>query len=120
MIASEHRELFGKSARLVSAISTFGDKPLLVIAAGRPNPAFGDVAEEYQRYWIEQSRALSLKSASGRKNWSVLSTVRWTQLLNTDISGYHLRKLESRSIFISRMTGRAFRTKSVKTFLSPS
>ena len=64
MIASEHREMFGESARLVQEISTFGDTPLLVMAAGRPNPFFGDVAEEYQEYWIEQSRALTRKSSS--------------------------------------------------------
>jgi pimeloyl-ACP methyl ester carboxylesterase len=66
MIASEHRELFGESARLVSEISSFGHTPLLVMAAGKPNPAFGDVAEDYQRYWVGQSRALSQKSSRGR------------------------------------------------------
>jgi pimeloyl-ACP methyl ester carboxylesterase len=65
MIASEHREMFGESARLISAISSFEDTPLLVMAAGKPNPAFGDIAEEYQRYWIEQSRALSRRSSRG-------------------------------------------------------
>jgi pimeloyl-ACP methyl ester carboxylesterase len=66
MIASEHREMFGESARLAAAISTFGEIPLVVVAAGQPNPFFGDVADEYQRYWIEQTRALSLKSVNGR------------------------------------------------------
>jgi len=66
MIASEHREMFGETARLVDAISTFGETPLVVFAAGKPNPAFGAVAEEYQRYWIGQSRALAGKSTKGR------------------------------------------------------
>ena len=66
MIASEHREMFGETARLVGAISTFGDMPLVVMAAGKPNPAFGEVAEEFQKYWIEQSRALAGKSSNGR------------------------------------------------------
>jgi pimeloyl-ACP methyl ester carboxylesterase len=66
MIASEHREMFGESARLVSEISTFGDTPLLVIASGKANPVFGDIAEEYQRYWIAQSRSLSHKSSKGK------------------------------------------------------
>ena len=66
MIASEHREMFEESARLAAAISTFGDLPLIVVAAGRPNSGFGDVAEEYQAYWIEQSRALSRRSTRGR------------------------------------------------------
>ena len=66
MIESEHREMFGESARLVSEITSFGHIPLLVMAAGKPNPFFGDIAEEYQRYWVEQSRALSQKSSNGR------------------------------------------------------
>lgn len=66
MIASEHREMFGKSARSAAGISSFGDTPLLVMAAGKPNPAFGDLAEAYQAYWIEQSRSLAQKSATGK------------------------------------------------------
>jgi pimeloyl-ACP methyl ester carboxylesterase len=66
MIASEHREMFGETARLVAAISTFGDMPLVVLAAGKPNPAFGDVAAPFQRYWVEQSRTLADKSKQGQ------------------------------------------------------
>jgi pimeloyl-ACP methyl ester carboxylesterase len=66
MIASEHREMFGESARMVNAIATFGDIPLVVLASGKPNPAFGEVADEFQKYWIEQSRLLSGKSTLGR------------------------------------------------------
>jgi pimeloyl-ACP methyl ester carboxylesterase len=66
MIASEHREMLGESARLAAAIETFGDTPLVVIAAGVPNPLFGDVAEEYQTYWADQSRALAARSTRGR------------------------------------------------------
>ena len=66
MIASEHHEMFGESARLVDGIATFGDIPLVVLASGKPNPAFGEVAEEYQRYWVEQSRALTGKSTKGK------------------------------------------------------
>ena len=58
--------MFGECARLVSEIASFGHTPLLVMAAGKPNPSFGDIAEEYQRYWVEQSRALSKKSSNGR------------------------------------------------------
>jgi pimeloyl-ACP methyl ester carboxylesterase len=65
MIASEHREMFGETARMVDAVSTFGDIPLVVLAAGKPNPAFGEGAEEYQKYWIGQSRALADKSTNG-------------------------------------------------------
>jgi pimeloyl-ACP methyl ester carboxylesterase len=66
MIASEHREMFGKTAQLVDGIVTFGDTPLVVIAAGKANPLFGEIAEEYQGYWIEQSRKLADKSTRGR------------------------------------------------------
>jgi len=65
-IASEHREMFLGSARAAAAISTFGTKPLVVMAAGRPNPAFGPIADEYQMYWIDQSRTLAAKSTQGR------------------------------------------------------
>lgn len=58
--------MFGESARLVADILSFGDTPLVVITAGKPNPRFGDGAEAYQRYWIEQSRALCQKSSSAR------------------------------------------------------
>ena len=66
MIASEHRQMFGETARLVGAISTFGDMSLVVLASGKSNPAFGEVAEEYQRYWVEQSHALTDKSTNGK------------------------------------------------------
>lgn len=65
-IASEHREMFGETAHEVGAIATFNDLPLIVCAAGRAKPAFGAVAAEYQKYWIEQSRSLASKSAHGR------------------------------------------------------
>ncbi|MDD4856997.1 MAG: alpha/beta hydrolase [Candidatus Krumholzibacteria bacterium] len=66
MIASEHREMFGESARLGAAITTFGDIPLVVVAAGKSNPRFGEGAEEYQKYWIEQSRTLTAKSTRSK------------------------------------------------------
>ena len=66
MIASEHREMFGETARLVDAIPTFGDISLAVVAAGKANPAFGPGAEEYQKYWIDQSRTLAGKSTKGQ------------------------------------------------------
>jgi pimeloyl-ACP methyl ester carboxylesterase len=65
-IASEHREMFGETARLVGSITTFGDIPLVVVAAGKANPAMGPEAEPFQQFWIEQSRALSSLSTRGR------------------------------------------------------
>lgn len=66
MIASEHREMFAASAWQIAGISAFPGLKLLVIAAGRANPAFGKVAEEYQKYWIEQSRAVAGRSIEGK------------------------------------------------------
>jgi len=36
-----------------------------VIGGGKPNPAFGEDAEAFQQLWIEQNRALALKSTNG-------------------------------------------------------
>lgn len=65
MLASEHREMVGSSARLADEIETFAEIPLFVIASGVPNPQFGARAADYQRYWIEQSRDLASKSNQG-------------------------------------------------------
>lgn len=65
-IASEHREMFGESARLAAGIRSFDDLPLAVLAAGYPNPALGPGAAEFQQFWTEQSRLLAGKSARGR------------------------------------------------------
>jgi len=35
------------------------------VACGKPNPAFGDSAEAFQRFWNQQSQALATKSAKG-------------------------------------------------------
>lgn len=65
-VASEHEELFGETARQVAAIGSFGDLPLTVIASGKANPLFGAAAEDYQRFWIEESRTLAGKSTRGK------------------------------------------------------
>lgn len=65
MIASEHREMFGESARLVEGIRSFGNLPLIVVASGIPNPAFREAAQDFQEFWANQSRALAEKSSQG-------------------------------------------------------
>jgi pimeloyl-ACP methyl ester carboxylesterase len=65
-IASEYRQMLGASGEQAAAIDSFGEIPMVVIASGRPSPMFGEVAEEYQRYWIEQSRLLAGKSTRSR------------------------------------------------------
>ena len=54
-----------ESGEQAAAIESFGDTPLIVLAAGKPNPAFGEQAEAFQEFWIEQNRALADKSAQG-------------------------------------------------------
>jgi pimeloyl-ACP methyl ester carboxylesterase len=66
MLASEHREMLGSSARLAAGIESFGDTPLQVVASGVPNERFGADAEGYQQYWVEESRVLAAKSNQGR------------------------------------------------------
>jgi hypothetical protein len=38
----------------------------VVIAATVPNPYFGEWAQDYQAFWIEQSRKVALKSTQGK------------------------------------------------------
>jgi pimeloyl-ACP methyl ester carboxylesterase len=64
-IASEFREMFGETVRLLVSIDAFGDLPLAVIASEKANPQFGEEAEAYQQLWIEQSRLLAQKSFHG-------------------------------------------------------
>jgi len=64
-IASEHEEMFGNTARQVLAVNSFGNLRMVVIASGRANQGFGEEAEAYQKYWIEESRKLSGLSTSG-------------------------------------------------------
>jgi pimeloyl-ACP methyl ester carboxylesterase len=64
-IADELRMLVTESGAQAAAVGSFGDTPLVVLASGRPNAAFGDQAEPYQQFWIEQSRTLAAKSTRG-------------------------------------------------------
>lgn len=64
-IASENAALIAESAAQLSAIRSFGALPLIVIGSGKPNPAFGEQAEAFQQFWIEENRALALKSTQG-------------------------------------------------------
>jgi pimeloyl-ACP methyl ester carboxylesterase len=66
MLASEHREMLDRSARLAADIETFGETPVVVVASGVPNPLFGSVADGYQEYWIDQSRAVAARSRQGQ------------------------------------------------------
>jgi pimeloyl-ACP methyl ester carboxylesterase len=61
-VASEHHAFLNESAEQVAAIASFGDTPLTVMAAGMSNPAFGDEAQAFQAFWIEQNRALANRS----------------------------------------------------------
>jgi pimeloyl-ACP methyl ester carboxylesterase len=63
-LASEHQMMMA-SAEQVMAIESYGDMPLIVLASGKPNPAFGPFAEAFQQFWIEQNQALAAKSTYG-------------------------------------------------------
>lgn len=64
-MASEHNAMLQFGAEVVG-IESFEGLPLLVVAAGRPNPAFGDSAVAYQELWIEENRRLASRSRGGR------------------------------------------------------
>jgi len=64
-VASEHASLARETAAQVNGIESFGDLPLVVVGAGKPNPAFGESADAFQAFWIDQSRALADKSTQG-------------------------------------------------------
>lgn len=63
-MASEHMGMLAEGAA-VSGIDSFGDLPLLVVAAGRSNPAFGDSALAFQTFWVNESRSLASRSSRG-------------------------------------------------------
>ena len=65
-VASEHGALIKESAAQVVAIASFSDLPLVVIGSGVPNPGFGAAAEDFQQFWIEQSRELATNSTNGK------------------------------------------------------
>jgi pimeloyl-ACP methyl ester carboxylesterase len=90
-IASEHREMFGESARLAGAIESFGDTPVVVVASGVANPAFGDVAEEYQAYWADESRAIAAKSTRGE----FVLAERSTHMLHRDAADLVMASIRS-------------------------
>ena len=64
-LASEHSMFNTKSAAQAVGIESFGDTPLVVVASGKPNPAFGEAAEAFQQFWIERSQELATKSTNG-------------------------------------------------------
>jgi pimeloyl-ACP methyl ester carboxylesterase len=64
-VASEHQSMVADGAAQVAAVASLRDIPLTVVASGKPNPAFGDEAQAYQAFWIEQSRALAERSTNG-------------------------------------------------------
>lgn len=65
-IASEHEMLFSEAAARYSAIDDLGDTPLIVISSGKPNPAFGELAESFQDFWIRSNKDLVSLSTRGK------------------------------------------------------
>jgi pimeloyl-ACP methyl ester carboxylesterase len=65
-VASEHEMFLARGASEIEGILDLNHLPLVVLASGKPNPAFGDSAEAFQAFWIESNRALSMLSTRGR------------------------------------------------------
>jgi pimeloyl-ACP methyl ester carboxylesterase len=65
-IASEHAALFGVDGRRMQTITDLGDLPLIVVASGQPNPAFGDSAAAFQKFWIASNQDLATLSQQGK------------------------------------------------------
>lgn len=65
-LASEHREMFLSSSKQIARIESFKDLPLIIIASGKPNPAFGKDAIHFQDFWNNQCKQLAGKSSRGK------------------------------------------------------
>jgi pimeloyl-ACP methyl ester carboxylesterase len=65
-LASEHDEMFKASAEQMAVVGSFADLPITVIASGKPNLKFGASAERFQRFWINESKAVAMRSTRGR------------------------------------------------------
>jgi pimeloyl-ACP methyl ester carboxylesterase len=64
-VASEHEMLLSGSAERYTGLKSLGEIPLIVIGAGLPNPALGDVADEFQSFWVRSNRGLATLSRNG-------------------------------------------------------
>jgi len=64
-MASEHRSVIDEGAATYARLGTLGEIPTIVLAAERPNPAFGDSAPAFQRLWIAENRRLAGLSRRG-------------------------------------------------------
>lgn len=91
-LASEHRAMFSESAELAAAVTDLDDLPLTVLASGVPNPAFGDSAQAFQRFWIKSNQQLAKISRSGRFQLAPNSSHR----LHEDASALVLRIIRER------------------------
>jgi pimeloyl-ACP methyl ester carboxylesterase len=65
MLASEMTELPQATARQLAVIRSFGDLPVTVVGATKPDPRFGASAEAFRLFWNEQSEQLAQKSTRG-------------------------------------------------------
>jgi len=73
-MASEHDQMFKSGWALMGSIRTLGALPLVVVGSGVPNPAFGESAEAFQRFWRDSSEQLSRLSSRGRFVYAPNST----------------------------------------------
>jgi pimeloyl-ACP methyl ester carboxylesterase len=64
-VASENENLMRASAAQAASIDSFGDFSLVIIGATKPNPNFGESAQDFQQFWLQRSEALAGKSNRG-------------------------------------------------------
>lgn len=73
-IASEHEEMFTSGWRLMASVRSLGDLPLVVVASGVPNPAFGEDADVFQAFWRDSTERLTALSTRSRFIYAEHST----------------------------------------------
>jgi pimeloyl-ACP methyl ester carboxylesterase len=66
ILASEHENMFSEGAIEARTGKGLGSIPVMAVASGQPNPAFGDSAQAFQSYWAESTRELSARLENGR------------------------------------------------------
>lgn len=65
-VASEHANAFTTNAEYLAQVESLRDLPFVVVGSGVPNPAFGDSASAFQKFWRKSNESLSHLSTRGR------------------------------------------------------
>lgn len=65
-VASEFEQFFGRTADEIAEIHSFGELPLTVIGATKPDSGFAATAPTFRQFWNEENQELAGKSESGK------------------------------------------------------